>query len=123
MASYYYPSVVAFLEGMDEDIVKPIEVANKFVLRKPYDTEMNFINKTIDDYYGYLPPIKPHYPLLEVNEGISGASTPEEHSQNVVREGEDLILRAVSFLRLFQSGSLGVICFFIPLAQIKGLCI
>ena len=117
MASYYYPSVVAFLTGMAENIVDPIEVADKFVLRKPYETEMNFVNQTIKDAFSQLPPIKSNYPLLEVNEGISGASTPEEHRQNVERDGENLILRAVTFLRLFRPGHLGFICYFVPLAR------
>ena len=72
MASYYYPSVVAFLAGMNGDIVKPIEVADKFVLRKPYPTEMNFNNQTIKDHFSHLPLIKSDYPLLEVNERIAG---------------------------------------------------
>ena len=117
MASYYYPSVVAFLVGIGEDIDEPIEVADKFVLRKPYSTEMNFINETIKDYFSHLPPIKPNYPLLEVNEGISGGSTFAEHRQKVERDGENLILRAVTFLRLVQFGHLGFFCYFVPLAK------
>ena len=116
MASYYYPSVVAFLAGMNGDIVKPIEVADKFVLRKPYPTEMNFNNQTIKDHFSHLPLIKSDYPLLEVNERIAGGSTIAEHRQSVERDGENLILRAVTFLRLFQFGHLGFFCYFVPLA-------
>ena len=116
MASYYYPSVVAFLVGIGEDIDEPIEVADKFVLRKPYSMEMNFINETIKDYFSHLPLIKSNYPLLEVNEGISSGSTLAKHRQNLERDGENLILRAVTFLRLFQFGHLGFFCYFVPLA-------
>ena len=119
MASYYYPSVVAFLAGMTEDIDEPIEIAGKFVLRKPYSTEMNFINQMIKDHYNHLPPIESHYPLLEVNEGISGGRTWEEHHQRLKTVGENLILRAVAFLRLFQFGHLGFFCYFVPLAKGK----
>ena len=119
MASYYYPSVVAFLVGMGEDINEPIEVADKFVLRRPYPTEMTFINETIKDHFSHLPPIEPNYPLLEVNEGISGGRTIAEHRQNVKTDGENLILRAVTFLRLFQFGHLGFFCYFVPLAPTK----
>ena len=116
MASYYYPSVVAFLGGMGEDINEPIEVVDKFVLRKPYPTEMTFINEMIKDRFRHLPLIKPNYPLLEVNEGISGGRTIPEHRQNLKTDGENLILRAITFLRLFQFGHLGFFCYFVPLA-------
>ena len=116
MASYYYPSVVAFLGGMGEDINEPIEVVDKFVLRKPYPTEMTFINETIKDRFSHLPLIEPNYPLLEVSEGISGGRTIAEHRQNLKTDGENLILRAVTFLRLFQFGHLGFFCYFVPLA-------
>ena len=119
MASYYYPSVVAFLAGMEEDIDEPIEIARKFVLRKPYPTEMDFNNQTIKEHFGHLPLIEPHYSLLEVNEGISGGSTIAEHRESVQRDGENLILRAVTFLRLFQFGHLGFFCYFVPLAEGK----
>lgn len=117
MASYYYPSVVAFLVGIGEDIDEPIEVAGKFILRKPYPTEMNYINEIIKERFSHLPPIKPNYPLLEVNEGISGGSTLAEHHQSLERDGGKLILRAVTFLRLFQFGHLGFFCYFVPLSK------
>ena len=47
---------------------------------------------------------------------MRGGSTIAEHRQSVERDGENLILRAVTFLRLFQFGHLGFFCYFVPLA-------
>lgn len=117
MASHYYPSVVAFLVGMEGDIEKPVEIARKFVLRKPYRTEMNEINLTIKNHFSHLPPIQSDYPLLEVNEKISSGNTFAEHRRSVKTDGENIILRAITFLRLFQFGHLGFFCYFVPLAK------
>lgn len=117
MASYYYPSVVAFLVGMEGNLEKPVDVVGKFVLRKPYPTEMNEINHRIKNYFSHLPQIKSNYPLLEVNEKIPSGSTFAEHRRSVKTDGENIILRAITFLRLFQFGHLGFFCYFVPLAN------
>jgi len=122
MASYYYPSVIALVEGILSGEIEPIEISGKFVLRNPYPAEMIKVNSIIKDEFNSLPELRPDHCLLEINESIPNAETSEtwlEYHHNIQVYGQKLILRALTFLRLCQFGHLGFVYLFVPGANIE----
>lgn len=117
MGSHYYPSIVAFIDGISGQM-EPREVSGRFVLRNPYPTEVENINDIISSKYSYLPQLDSEYCLLEVSESIptDEVTTMEEHCENVRIYGPKLIMRALTFLRLYQFGNLGIVYLWVPLS-------
>lgn len=117
MASYYYPSVIALLDGLIHEM-DPTEISKKFVLRNPKNDEIDSINSFLDrTKLNHLPKLCSDRCLLEINGGIPSDKNYEEYKQNVNVHADKLAKRALTFLRLYQPGNLGIAYVWVPLAQ------
>lgn len=117
MASYYYPSVIALLEGLIREI-DTTEISQKFVLRNPKSDEIDSINSLLDiNKINYLPKLCPNCCLLEINEGIPESRSFQQIGQNVNLHAVKIAIQALTFLRLHQLGNLGIVYVWVPLSQ------
>ena len=120
MTSYFYPSIVAPLDGLSGQI-HPVEVCSDVVMRNPYPDELDLVNRTIallTGSYG-IKPMTSNVILMESKTTPPQVETLDEANEYWHKFATSFIEKGLTLLRLAHPGPVNSRFFFRPLANVS----